>query len=179
MEKATPLPSTKNECITIPVKSKENILLTKTSLKNEGFITEKKSTKLKRSLSLKKSTDDINEKKTQTIKDSTECKVYLNPIEIAKPEDNVSESDINKLEKQVQEKKRLLENLNQAEIYRKLHDVDKLQELTVTWKRGCISALNALLTHLQTHADIDMAMLLNNLRVPKKLITLSQSGDLI
>ncbi|XP_044267423.1 uncharacterized protein LOC123013128 [Tribolium madens] len=117
--------------------------------------------KLKRSLSLKKTTFG-------------ESSIDLIPVETT-----VTEEEVQKLEKIVREKERLVEDLKRAENFRNKHKVTELKELTALWKSGCVSALNDLVPQLQPYGVTDMATLLQNLNIPPTLITLSEDGDLV
>ncbi|KAJ3643203.1 hypothetical protein Zmor_025927 [Zophobas morio] len=147
---------------------------------HDYFVKSKQKTKkIKRSLSMKKSTsEDKNPNEDLAIKD---CVITLTPIDMNSDSKDKfpSTEDIQNLEKQVNEKRKLLDDLRQAEIYKKKHNLKELQELTARWKTGCILALNDLLPQLQQHAAIDMATLLKNLHIPPEMVTLSQDGNLI
>jgi hypothetical protein len=139
-------------------------------ISNKPVVGDKKNRKIKRSLSMKKSNSDEYKENKQgsPVIDkevNTTCEVDLHMLK--------------ELEKQVHKKRELVDSLRQAEIYKKKCDVKELQELTALWKSGCTAALNELLPLLQEHGQIDMATLLNNLRIPKEIITLSEDGNLI
>jgi hypothetical protein len=139
-------------------------------ISNKPVVGDKKNRKIKRSLSMKKSNSDEYKENKQgsPVIDkevNTTCEVDLHMLK--------------ELEKQVHKKRELVDSLRQAEIYKKKCDVKELQELTALWKSGCTAALNELLPLLQEHGQIDMATLLNNLRIPEEIITLSEDGNLI
>lgn len=158
-------------------------------ISNKPVAGDKKNRKIKRSLSMKKSNSDEYKENKQGSPGKfplKECAVVLNDIDVIqvidKEVNTTCEVDLHmlkELEKQVHKKRELVDSLRQAEIYKKKCDVKELQELTALWKSGCTAALNELLPLLQEHGQIDMATLLNNLRIPKEIITLSEDGNLI
>ncbi|VEN41901.1 unnamed protein product [Callosobruchus maculatus] len=70
------------------------------------------------------------------------------------------------LENSIKEKKKKLEDLTQASIYKNKHNVKELDALTNIWKTGCESGLKSLLKQLQSHGPMDMATLLEKLHIP-------------
>nr|CAH7722028.1 unnamed protein product [Callosobruchus chinensis] len=70
------------------------------------------------------------------------------------------------MENSIKEKKKRLEDLTQASIYKNKHNIDELDTLTKIWKTGCESGLKSLLKQLQSHGPMDMATLLEKLHIP-------------
>ncbi|CAH0554700.1 unnamed protein product [Brassicogethes aeneus] len=66
-------------------------------------------------------------------------------------------------------KKEKLAKLKQAEVYKNLHNVGELENLTKIWTNGCKLALEDLLKQLQAHGPMDMPMLLRKLNIPEKI----------
>lgn len=73
---------------------------------------------------------------------------------------------IKSFENKVKQKRKKLEELQQAAIYKSKHNVEELRSLTETWRQGCILGLNGLLSNLQQYGPIDMITLLHNLHIP-------------
>nr|CAI5867466.1 unnamed protein product [Callosobruchus analis] len=76
---------------------------------------------------------------------------------------------ITDLENSIKEKKKRLEDLTQASIYKKKHNVQELYALTEIWKTGCESGLKCLLKQLQSHGPMNMATLLEKLHIPPEV----------
>ncbi|KAK9889722.1 hypothetical protein WA026_007103 [Henosepilachna vigintioctopunctata] len=81
---------------------------------------------------------------------------------------------INNLEKQVKEKRIILEELERAKMYKKMHNIDELKTLTSKWEIGCKLALEDLLERLNTHREMNMNMLLKKLNIPDDFMLSSQ-----
>ncbi|CAG9819407.1 unnamed protein product [Phaedon cochleariae] len=74
------------------------------------------------------------------------------------------------LETQMKEKRKKLEDLKQASVYKTKHNVEELMMLVGKWKEGCVLGLNGLLTQLKNHGPIDMPLLLKNLQISNEVV---------
>lgn len=69
--------------------------------------------------------------------------------------------DLEQLCRLVKEKEDRLAKLKQAEVYRRVHNIEELEQLTGRWKKGCQDALRQLVVRLQEHgliSSLDMLM---------------------
>lgn len=88
------------------------------------------------------------------------------------------ETEIKLIRNRIVNKEQQLLHLKQANIYQKLHKVKEIEQLTLLWKNGCIHVLSDLLLQLQNHGPMDMVTLLQNLNIPKNIISCTSDGDL-
>lgn len=76
---------------------------------------------------------------------------------------------IKTLENEVKVKRKKVEDLRQAQIYKTKHNIEELKNLTNVWREGCVKGLHDLLAKLQMHGPINMSTLLNNLNIPNEI----------
>lgn len=198
-EKCSQNSSSSDEPLATYLQSSENLIAKFDQKEPQKSPTEKtiiKNKKFPRSLSLKKMCSDLYEEVEDVSTSNLRgyklkknsipvnlCEKSCVSIDLTSDElvPQINPAEIEKLETEVEKKRQLLQDLKQAGIYQKTHDVENLRKLTNTWKNGCISALHDLLPQLQQFGveNMDMAKLLIKLRVPQNLITLSPNGELI
>ncbi|ERL88834.1 hypothetical protein D910_06216 [Dendroctonus ponderosae] len=77
---------------------------------------------------------------------------------------------ISKMEREVEAKKETVESLKRAQTYKKLHNLEELQNSTEQWLRGCRLGLQDLLRKRQEHEEIQMESLMVKLRIPDDII---------
>lgn len=77
---------------------------------------------------------------------------------------------VNQIKSRIKQKEEQLGELKQAAIYKKLHNVAELDQLTTIWKKGCQDGLRHLLSKLKEHAEMDMPTLMKNLNVPTAIV---------
>ncbi|KAG5872338.1 hypothetical protein JTB14_023605 [Gonioctena quinquepunctata] len=75
------------------------------------------------------------------------------------------------LENQIREKRKKLENLKQASVYKAIHNIEDLGKLTEKYREACVEGLRGLLSQLQAHTSISMPTLLHNLHIPGEMVT--------
>nr|XP_022918522.1 uncharacterized protein LOC111427553 [Onthophagus taurus] len=147
---------------------------TQRSIDLEKMNKKKKLAKNSSKLSLKKTMSDSFESDDEFLKEpkSTQSLKKAKPIN----KSGLIEKII-KLQKTVSEKESILERHKQAEIYRKLHNVNKLAELKSMWTHGCKIALQDLLVKLrEIDPNFDMPKLLTRLKAPAGLLKYNEEN---
>ncbi|KAL3270297.1 hypothetical protein HHI36_009348 [Cryptolaemus montrouzieri] len=89
------------------------------------------------------------------------------------PRENIR-ARVDKLEKEIEEKRLIVDELRRAKLCKKMHDTNELKNLTSIWKSGCVIALNDLLKQLNKHSQIDMVTLLKKLNIPQDTFDFNQ-----
>lgn len=89
------------------------------------------------------------------------------------------ETEITLIRDRIINKEQQLRRLKQANVYQKLHKINEIEQLTLRWKRGCIQVLPDLLLQLQRHKHMDMSTLIENLKIPKSIISCTADGNLV
>ncbi|CAG9761360.1 unnamed protein product [Ceutorhynchus assimilis] len=107
-------------------------------------------------------------KKTFSTEDSDDEMFTSTPDEDKKQSENLLEL-VTSVEKEVKQKEDLLEKLKQAEVYRKRHCPEKLQQSIDLWLKGCNESLDDLLIIVQKKGPRDMNMLLKELHISDEI----------
>lgn len=147
----------KESCDTLKLKEYKKFKADNTKPNKSFHSSEKDSTTFQQTKSLTSIIDDEEDAFTSTPEREKNEKIIL----VQKLKD---------LENEVKAKRKKVEDLKQAEIYKMKHNVHELKILTDVWRTGCVSGLNELLNKLQMHGPIDMLTLLNNLKVPSNIV---------
>lgn len=95
----------------------------------------------------------------------------------SKSDSLLSPKSLKDLQQSVKEKENRLAELKQAEVYKKIHNVEELQQLTTMWKIGCQVALRDLLVKLQEHGPMTMPMLMQKFNIGPKFLTYNPESD--
>ncbi|CAH1966175.1 unnamed protein product [Acanthoscelides obtectus] len=116
-------------------------------------------------------------KVVSNIPEDDEDMAFTSTPEQEKGEKKTLINSITELEKSIIQKKKKLEDLKQASIYKQKHNIEELDALTNRWKTGCELGLKCLLKQLQAHGPIDMATLVANLHIPDDVVAQLSLSD--
>lgn len=124
---------------------------------------------------------------SQSSKSMSECSLnsqYLSDVEFQSLEKNMEnenkkycEENLKVLEKSIQEKRKLLDDLKRAQLYREKNNIDDLKLQREIWKKGCISALRDLLVEVNKYHRVNMNQLIVNLKIPPNILNYSIETD--
>lgn len=120
--------------------------------------------------------------KLEKIKEFTDKSISLTPKDLSDDDfefltctpKETKMKNLDCLQREVEEKRQILEELKRAKLYKKMHSAEDLKQLTERWKYACIEALQDLLKQLNMHSYMSMEMLLKKLNIPDNFIPLSQ-----
>ncbi|KAF5291999.1 hypothetical protein FQA39_LY14116 [Lamprigera yunnana] len=118
------------------------------------------------SVSVDSSVDNVFKSKKRRIISDDETEVEVTAEDFKE----IDVKTIAEIQDRIKTKKAHLEQLQRAEMYKKKHDAEELQEVIATWKTGCNNALNQLHERLQNHGPITMTQLMERLQVPIELL---------
>lgn len=125
----------------------------------------KKSKALKTTISSEKEFKVLKQTKSVTSVIDDDEDAFTSTPERDQNEKNSLIEQIKTLENEVKVKRKKVEDLKQAQIYKTKHNIEELKNLTDIWREGCVKGLHELLTKLQMHGPMKMSTLLHNLNI--------------
>lgn len=122
----------------------------------------------------------VEEKQSNTRTSKRRLILDSSDEEVSNEPKRTSESavDLEQLCRVVKEKEDRLAKLKQAEVYRRIHNIEELEQLTVHWKKGCQDALRQLVVRLQEHGLVSsLATLMRKFSIGPDVFTYDPQTD--